>query len=138
MSFSLIFSSIDIYITISNFDLFALNKPLNRLKHKNSHISKLWFCSYCFFEKLSRGTRGKKDLYCVPQSKRFWRSCYSQVIKTMSSLGPRMFWACKPHNSYIHSYFSYFTRHFEVTQKKLLRQLQIVYVECNFAVSNLA
>ena len=53
MSFSLIFSSIDIYITISNFDLFALNKPLNRLKHKNSHISKLWFCSYCFFEKLS-------------------------------------------------------------------------------------
>ena len=53
MSLSLIFSSIDIYITISNFASFGLNKPPNRWKHINSHISKLGFCSYCFFEKLS-------------------------------------------------------------------------------------
>ena len=53
MSLSLISSSIDVYITISNFALFGLNKPPNRWKHINSHISKLWFCSYCFFEKLS-------------------------------------------------------------------------------------
>ena len=53
MSLSLISSSIDVYITISNFALFGLNKPPNRWKHINSHISKLWFCSYCFFEELS-------------------------------------------------------------------------------------
>ena len=56
MSLSLISSSIDVYITISNFALFGLNKPPNRWKHINSHISKLWFCSYCFFEKLSSTT----------------------------------------------------------------------------------
>ena len=60
MSLSLISSSIDVYITISNFALFGLNKPPNRWKHINSHISKLWFCSYCFFEKLSRANKEER------------------------------------------------------------------------------
>ena len=66
MSLSLISSSIDVYITISNFALFGLNKPPNRWKHINSHISKLWFCSYCFFEKLSSYVLYKLSTHASP------------------------------------------------------------------------